>query len=179
MPEIGMDNMDKGADIGVAQNIATLPPKSTLEQPASRKNKNQPAEKIRTSKITSYFNKDMDRQTEVPTENNNKTTKIKTTNTNIRKTATKTKTKKNNNSEENKKLRGYWVNLARKSQNQNKTEQVMQSDASQYSDRISDPVQSHSTVQVDNTVQDHNRLHVASESSRNNYVAGLILESED
>ena len=55
----------------------------------------------------------------------------------------------------------------------------MQSDASQYRDRISDPVQSHSTVQVDITVQDHSTLHVASESSRNNYVAGLILESED
>ena len=172
-PEIGMV---KGADMGVAQNIATLPPKPTSEEPASRKNKNQPAEKIRTSKITSYFNKDMDRQTEVPSENNNKTAKIKTTNN--RKTTT-TKTKNNNNSEENKKLRGYWVNLAKKSQKQNQTEKVMQSDASQYSNRISDPVQSHSTVQVDNTVQDHNRLHVASESSRNNYVAGLILESED
>ena len=120
----------------------------------------------------------MKKQTEEKTETipENDTNKTKTKNKS-EKTTSKSKQKQKQNEEENKKLRGYWVNLARK--NRNQLSKDVLSKANQPSVHSSDTVQSYSQIQVDCEPQTCVGLYAPKECSRNNQLATPILESED
>ena len=87
------------------------------------------------------------------------------------------KIRKQQKEEEDKKLRGYWVNLARK--NKNQASKDVLSDAKQRSIIEHDTVQPYSPVQVDSEPNTHVGIHMSKEHSRNTQLADPILESED
>ena len=162
--------------MGVAKTTATLPPKTTPSKPSIKKT----TEKTKVNKITNYMNKQTDRNTETNADKNNKKkTKTKNNTLKTEKTTSKIKQKgkQKQNEEEDKKLRGYWVNLARKNKNQASKEVL--SDANQPSLDRRDTVQSYSQIQVDREPQTHVGLDVSKECSRNMQLAAPILESED
>ena len=113
--------------------------------------------------------------TETSDDKNKKKTKPKENNRKNDKTTTKSKQKQNE--DENKKLRGYWVNLANK--NRNQASKDVLSDANQPSIGNNDTVQSYNQIQVDREPQVHVRLDVLKECSRKIQLAAPILESED
>ena len=159
-----------GPDMGVAKTTATLPPKITPSKPSNKK----PTEKIKSNKITRYMNKQTEGNTETNADKNKKKTKPKE---NTRKNDKKTTTKQKQHEEEDKKLRGYWVNLARKNRNQSSKDVL--SDVNQPSIDNHNTVQSYSQIQVDREPQIHVGLDVSKEGSRNIQLAAPILESGD
>ena len=121
------------------------------------------------------MNKQTEGNTETNADKNKKKTKPKENNKKNDKKTTKTKQKQHE--EEDKKLRGYWVNLARKDRNQSSKDVL--SEANQQSLDSNDTVQSYSQIQVDQEPQTRVGLYVPKECSRNNQLATPILESED
>ena len=162
-----------GPAMGVAKNTATLPPKTTPSKPSIKK----PTEKTKSNKITNYMNKQTEGKTETIADNNKNKTKTKNNNRKNDKTTSKSKQKQKQDENEDKKLRGYWVNLARKNRNQSSKDVL--SDANQPSLDSNDTVQSYSQVQVDREPQIHVGLDMSRECSRNIQLAAPILESGD
>ena len=121
------------------------------------------------------MNKQTEGNTETNPDKNKKKTKQKENNRKNDKKTTKTKQKQNE--EEDKKLRGYWVNLARKNRNQSSKDVL--SDVNQPSLNNHNTVQSYSQIQVDREPQTHVGLDVSKEGSRNIQLAAPILESGD
>ena len=121
------------------------------------------------------MNKQTEGNTETNADKNKKKTKPKENNRKNDKKTTKTKQKQHE--EEDKKLRGYWVNLARKNRNQSSKDVL--SDVNQPSLDNHNTVQSYSQIQVDREPQIHVGLDVSKEGFRNIQVAAPILESGD
>ena len=120
------------------------------------------------------MNKQTEGNTETNADKNKKKTKPKE---NTRKNDKKTTTKQKQHEEEDMKLCGYWVNLARKNRNQSSKEVL--SDVNQPSLNNHNTVQLYSQIQVDREPQIHVGLDVSREGSRNIQQAAPILESGD
>ena len=165
---------NKANELGIRKHN-TNSPKTTTPKPPNKKTTETPKTTIKHNKITKYMKKQIGVKSETTTENN--TTKAKTEN-NTNKTTSKNIKQQQQHENENKKLRGYWVNLAMKSKNQ--ASKAAQSEAIQPS-LISSScnAQSYSQIQVDCERKTRGELHAPKEHSRTIRLAAPILESGD
>ena len=101
---------NKANELGIRKHNINSP-KTTTSKTPNKKTTETPKTTIKYNKITKYMKKQIDVQSETTTQNNtNKTKTNKTTSKKIK--------QQQQHDNENKKLRGYWVNLAMKSKKQ-------------------------------------------------------------